>query len=137
MKTGESRDNRGNRRCRDHSRLPSTGTKLTVSGKRKSNANVTWAKEQVTALIESELRFTVCVVNGGYPASLELHTIYRVLPDVEAAREGDLRVVGESGEDYLYPSSMFVVVGLPHESGSLPSAGVLRRRFLAQKQSRC
>ncbi|HAF21700.1 MAG TPA: hypothetical protein DCK93_02125, partial [Blastocatellia bacterium] len=38
-----------------------------------------------------------------YPASLELHKIYRVLPDEDAATDGDIRVVDESGEDYLYP----------------------------------
>ena len=46
-------------------------------------------------------RFVVCVENSEYPASLELHKIYRALPDKDAAREGDLRIVDESGEDYL------------------------------------
>jgi len=45
--------------------------------------------------------FAVCVDNSGYPASLELFKIYRVLPDDDAAVDGDLRVVDESGEDYL------------------------------------
>ncbi len=49
--------------------------------------------------------------NGGYPASLELHKIYRVLPDAEM--DGDLRVVDESGEDYLYSASRFVLASLP------------------------
>ena len=57
--------------------------------------------------------FVVCVENTGYPASLELHKIYRVLPDQEAAREGDLRVVDESGEDYLYPADWFATVEVP------------------------
>jgi hypothetical protein len=43
----------------------------------------------------------VCIENSGYPASLELHKIYRAVPDQDAAREGDLRIVDESGEDYL------------------------------------
>ena len=47
-------------------------------------------------------RFAVCIDNSGYPASLERHKIYRVLIDRDAAQEGDLRVVDESGEDYLY-----------------------------------
>ncbi|MCA1633140.1 MAG: hypothetical protein LC802_05320 [Acidobacteria bacterium] len=61
------------------------------------------------------LRFAVCVNNSDYPASLELHKIYRVLPDAEAATDGDLRVVDESGEDYLYPADYFVMVELPQE----------------------
>jgi hypothetical protein len=60
-------------------------------------------------------RFVVCINNAEYPASLELHKIYRVLPDEEAAREGDIRVVDESGEDYLYPAEWFVPIELPRE----------------------
>lgn len=55
----------------------------------------------------------VCIDNGPYPASLELHKIYRVLPDEEAAGESHLRVVDESGEDYLYPAKWFVAVEVP------------------------
>ena len=58
-------------------------------------------------------KFAVCVNNADYPASLELHKIYRVLSDDDAATEGDLRVVDESGEDYLYPADYFVFVELP------------------------
>jgi len=59
------------------------------------------------------LKFAVCVNNEDYPASLELHKIYRVLPDEDAAEDGDIRVVDESGEDYLYPADYFVFVDLP------------------------
>jgi hypothetical protein len=59
------------------------------------------------------LKFAVCVSNDDYPASLELHKIYRVLPDEDAATESDIRVVDESGEDYLYPAEYFVFVELP------------------------
>lgn len=58
-------------------------------------------------------RFAVCVDNRGYPDSLELHKIYRVLPDEDAAEDGDIRVIDESGEDYLYPAGRFVEVDLP------------------------
>jgi hypothetical protein len=58
-------------------------------------------------------RFAVCINNRGYPASLELHKIYQVLPDEEAAKDGDIRVVDESGEDYLYAAERFVEVELP------------------------
>ena len=57
--------------------------------------------------------FAVCVDNRGYPASLELHKIYRVLPDEDAATEGDIRVIDESGEDYLYSADRFVEIEPP------------------------
>ena len=57
--------------------------------------------------------FAVCIRNTGYPSSLELHKIYRVLPDDDAAEDGDIRVVDESREDYLYPSTWFAELKLP------------------------
>ena len=54
--------------------------------------------------------------NSEYPASLELHKVYRVFLDKEAERHGDLRVVDESGEDYLYPADYFVLVDLPRDT---------------------
>ncbi len=62
---------------------------------------------------EENIRFAVCVNNAEYPASLELHKIYRVLPDEDAEVDGDLRIVDESGEDYLYPADYFVLLELP------------------------
>ena len=59
------------------------------------------------------VRFVVCIENSEYPASLELHKIYRVLRDDDAAVDGDLRIVDESGEDYLYPAEWFAAVDLP------------------------
>jgi hypothetical protein len=58
-------------------------------------------------------QFVVCVDNTSYPASLELHKIYRAVPDPDAAADGDIRVVDESGEDYLYPGSYFTPITLP------------------------
>jgi hypothetical protein len=55
-------------------------------------------------------RFVVCVDNSGYPASLELHEIYRWLPDEEAERDGDIRIVDESGEGYLYSRDRFAPI---------------------------
>lgn len=63
----------------------------------------------------TESKFVVCINNHDYPASLEKHKIYRVLPDEDAARNEDLRVIDESGEDYLYPLEWFVVIDIPHE----------------------
>ena len=65
-------------------------------------------------LKKSQNRFAVCVNNADYPASLELHKIYPVLPDADALSDGDLRVVDESGKDYLYSAEDFVVIHLPH-----------------------
>jgi hypothetical protein len=64
---------------------------------------------------EDSIRFAVCVNNDGYPASLELHKIYRVLPDEGAEADGDLRIVDESGEDYLYSTERFILLELPQE----------------------
>jgi hypothetical protein len=62
---------------------------------------------------KSALKFAVCINNTDYLVSLELHKIYRVLPDEDAAVDGDIRVIDESGEDYLYPAEYFVFVELP------------------------
>lgn len=58
-------------------------------------------------------KFAVCVRNEGYEASLELHKIYQVVSDPQAESEGDLRVIDESGEDYLYPADWFVAIEVP------------------------
>ena len=56
--------------------------------------------------------FVICVNNRGYPASLEVRKLYRRLADRKAGREGLVRVVDESGEDYLYPEECFVPIRL-------------------------
>ena len=58
-------------------------------------------------------RFVVCLRNKGYGASLERNKIYVALPDRQAEADGDLRVIDESGEDYLYPSRWFVALEIP------------------------
>jgi hypothetical protein len=62
-------------------------------------------------------QFVVCIKNKNYPASLELRKLYRVLPDEAALKLGRLRVVDESGEDYLYPEGYFVPVQIPQSAG--------------------
>ena len=62
---------------------------------------------------KSTLRFAICVDNSEYPASLELHKIYRVLPDKDAQAGGDMRIIDESGEDYLFPADYFIPIDLP------------------------
>jgi hypothetical protein len=61
----------------------------------------------------SELQFVVCVRNKGYAASLELRKLYQVVADETAAKLHQIRVIDESGEDYLYPEEYFVPVQLP------------------------
>lgn len=58
-------------------------------------------------------QFAVCVRNEGYEASLELRKIYEVLPDSVAARHRQVRIIDESGEDYLFAASWFAVIELP------------------------
>jgi hypothetical protein len=58
--------------------------------------------------------FVVCVRNTGYRASLEVRKIYQTLSDPEGEAHGLLRVIDESGEDYLYPEKLFLPLDLPH-----------------------
>lgn len=57
--------------------------------------------------------FAVCIRNTGNEASLELRKLYEVVPDPDAEQDGMLRVIDESGEDYLFPASNFVLAPLP------------------------
>ena len=57
--------------------------------------------------------YVVCVDNADYPASLELHRIHRTVPDPDAESDGDIRVVDESGEDYLYSQDRFAPIRVP------------------------
>ena len=58
-------------------------------------------------------RFVVCIKNKDYPVSLELYKIYRVLSDEKASTTGDLRVIDESGDDYLFSSDYFIPIEVP------------------------
>lgn len=64
-------------------------------------------ERNVTAL------FAVCLDNDGYPASLEVGKLYRVIPDEEAAAHELIRVVDESGEDYAFAARRFHALKLP------------------------
>jgi hypothetical protein len=58
-------------------------------------------------------QLAICVNNEGYSASLECFKVYRVLPDPDATKHQQVRVVDESGEDYIYPAEYFELVTLP------------------------
>ena len=62
----------------------------------------------------------------GYPESLEVRKLYAVLPDERAAANDYIRVIDETGEDYLYPAKYFVVIQLPPEAKILPVGSALR-----------
>jgi hypothetical protein len=90
--------------------LNCTGMKRTASAKKSSSARGTSTRRRKPVAVR---RFAVCVRNDGYEASLERNKIYAVLPDEEAERDGDLRVVDESGEDYLFSADRFVAIEVP------------------------
>jgi hypothetical protein len=57
-------------------------------------------------------KFLLCIDNEGYEASLEIRKLYETIPDKEAERHKQVRIIDESGEDYLYPSRLFASVRL-------------------------
>jgi len=72
---------------------------------------------------KGEARFVLCVENADYPASLERHKVYQVIGDAQALKHGQLRVIDESGENYLYPQEYFIPIKLPQAA----EKAVLRR----------
>ena len=58
-------------------------------------------------------KFVVCIKNDDYPASLEVRKLYPRIPDADAEQHGQVRIVDESGEDYLYPEEYFRAIELP------------------------
>ena len=61
-------------------------------------------------------RFVLCIDNDSYEASLEPRKVYRVVDDAKAEAKALLRVIDESGEDYLYPADFFVPVEIPEKA---------------------
>jgi hypothetical protein len=72
---------------------------------RKLKSKNTWSKKM-------KHKFLLCIDNEGYEASLEIRKLYEVIPDKEAERHNQVRIIDESGEDYLYPSRFFAPVRL-------------------------
>jgi len=60
-------------------------------------------------------QYVICIDNSGYPASLDVYKVYEVLPDERADEYDCIRVIDESGEDYLYSSECFVPIELPQK----------------------
>jgi hypothetical protein len=66
----------------------------------------------LTRARSSQVRFVLCLDNDGYDASLDVRKVYRSPADSEADRLGLIRVIDESGEDYLYPKKLFALITL-------------------------
>jgi hypothetical protein len=81
-----------------------------ASARKSSSARGTSTRSRRPAA--NQRRFAVCVQNKGDEASLERNKIYTMLPDEDAERDGDLRVIDESGEDYL-SADRFVAIEVP------------------------
>jgi hypothetical protein len=79
-----------------------------ASGKRAAGS-----AKRGAAATNADGQFAICIRNDDYPASLELRKLYPVLSDEFAAQHDMIRVIDESGEDYLFPSEYFVRVRLP------------------------
>jgi hypothetical protein len=78
-----------------------------------------WDKQGVERKnIKMKHKFLLCVDNEGYKASLEIRKLYEKIPDKEAERHNQVRVIDESGEDYLYPISFFAPVRLSIQTKS-------------------
>ncbi len=75
-------------------------------------------------------QFAICIDNSEYPASLELHKLYRVLQDDDAMQDGNLRVIDESGEDYLFPAEYFILLRFPSKTERAVNRSFLRRHHL-------
>jgi hypothetical protein len=82
-----------------------------ASAKKSSSARGTSSKPRRPASTGGH--FAVCVDNDGYEASLERNKIYVVLADNDAERDGDIRVIDESGEDYVFSADRFVAIDVP------------------------
>ena len=80
---------------------------------RKSSRSSASSRATAKAAARSAEQLVICVKNEGYEASLEVRKIYRALDDEDAHRHRLLRVIDESGDDYLYPRGNFLPVVLP------------------------
>lgn len=63
-------------------------------------------------MTKNQFKFVICIENANYPVSLEKRKIYESIPDADANKHGQIRVIDESGDDYLYPQSCFVEADL-------------------------
>jgi hypothetical protein len=93
--------------------LKFTGMKQQESAGRNSRSSDYSEVITMQKLKRAASRFLICVENKGYAVSLEKRKIYVALPDSMALKHGQVRVIDESGEDYLYPKSFFLPITIP------------------------
>ncbi len=91
--------------------LSYTGMKLMELAVKTLKSNVTWNE----TMSDQKKRFAICIDNTDYKASLILRKVYEIIPDEPGYKDDLLRIVDESGEDYLYHKSGFIVVEFPQE----------------------
>jgi hypothetical protein len=103
-----------------------------ASAEKKSDGNAILIKAMKKSTGTGK-QFVICIDNSGYSASLALHKVYAVLPDERAAVDDFLRVVDESGEDYLYSAKRFVSVELPQKVKQSWGRRVRESTMLANK----
>lgn len=83
----------------------------TASARKNSSSNGSLRTDSTRHVPRS--RYVLCVRNEEYPASLERLKIYRRIADCQSERRGLIRVIDESGEDYLYPGDFFKAIAIP------------------------
>ena len=76
--------------------------------------------------LESVTAYVLCIDDGGYPESLEVRKVYALVHDERAKRRHHLRIIDETGEDYLYPAKLFVPIQMPAEAARLLSSSLRR-----------
>ena len=72
---------------------------------------------------EADHSYVLCIDDGGYPESLEVRKVYVTLRDRRAEQREYTRIIDETGQDYLYPASLFVPIQVPPEVDQLMSVG--------------
>jgi hypothetical protein len=72
--------------------------------------------ELISEIKSNTQHYVLCVSNEKYQASLEARKIYQCIPDTKAEAHGQIRVIDESGEDYLYPIDIFLPIEIPEEA---------------------
>jgi hypothetical protein len=97
----------GSIKLKDGAQRSYIDTKLMALAKRNSRSNGSSRKKS------KREDFVICICNDDYPASLELHKVYPIVRDAAATKCNLIRVIDESGEDYLYPSEYFMAIRLP------------------------
>src|SRR5947209_1015886 len=96
-----------------YTQLSCIGMKPMGSAEKKSRSSALSPKRKSVSAHEGGMHYVVCIRNEDFPASLEIRKIYQSIPDPASKKLNLIRVIDESGEDYLYPHDYFIAVKLP------------------------